>query len=370
VDDVHVLIVSLITLGDPRTLTGGYLYHQRVAALAPAFDARVRFVSIPMAPFPLPAVPAPVALCRAARQRPDVLLIDSIAAAYVGPWLPALRPRLPVAGMLHQPPGGIDHGRLRTRVQAKLDRLAYSRATRLLVASASLADDLVAQGVPSDKLVVVSPGRDVASERAEPSGDLRMGRRAALVSVGNWVARKGLLDLLDAVSRLPDDAATLHLVGDTDVELGYSARVRARLRAPDLAGRVVVHGPLPARRVAALYAAADVFVLASIREPYGTVYGEAMAAGLPVVGYRAGNLPHLIDDGEQGLIVPPGDVVALAAALGRLVGDPQVRARMGEGAARRAATFPTWHDSAARLFAELRAAAASPGTTRRERMQP
>jgi glycosyltransferase involved in cell wall biosynthesis len=73
--------------------------------------------------------------------------------------------------------------------------------------------------------------------------------------------------------------------------------VRARLSAADLAGRVVVHGPLPVAQVAAYYAAADAFVLASSREPYGTVYGEAMAAGLPVVGYAAGNLPHLARDG-------------------------------------------------------------------------
>ena len=77
--------------------------------------------------------------------------------------------------------------------------------------------------------------------------------------------------------------------------------MRARLSRPDLAGRVVVHGPLAAERVAALYRAADVFVLPSLREPYGTVWGEAMAVGLPVVGWRAGNLPHLAEHGREGL---------------------------------------------------------------------
>lgn len=78
-----MLIVSLLTLGDPHTLTGGYLYQQRVAALAPAFEARMHFVSLPLAPFPLPGVAVPVALRQAARQGPHALLIDSIAAAYV-----------------------------------------------------------------------------------------------------------------------------------------------------------------------------------------------------------------------------------------------------------------------------------------------
>jgi glycosyltransferase involved in cell wall biosynthesis len=360
--DAHGLMVSLITLGDPRTLTGGYLYHQRIAALAPRFGARVRFVSVPAAPFPLPIAAGPWVLRELARQHPDVVLLDSIAAGYLGPWLQASRRRAPVVAILHQPPGGIDHGPVRTTTQALLDRWAYRAAPRLLAASAALADDLRSAGLPPERLRVVPPGRDVAPSPGTPPGDLRRGRRAALLSVGNWVARKGLLDLLEAVSRLPEDAVTLHLVGDPDAEPGYAARVRARLGAADLAGRVVVHGPLPVAQVAAYYAAADAFVLASSREPYGTVYGEAMAAGLPVVGYAAGNLPHLARDGEEGLVVPTGDVAALTAALRRIAGDAALRTRLGAAAGRRAAGFPTWEETAARLFGELRAVVDAAGT--------
>ena len=364
-DDAHVLMVSLVTLGDPATLTGGYLYHQRIAALAPRFGACVRFVSLPAGPFPLPVGAGPLVLRRVARQRPDVLLLDSIAAGYLAPWLPIRRPRTPVAAILHQPPGGIDHGPLRTASQAVLDRWAYRCASPLLAASAALADDLAAAGLPRARLRVVAPGRDVAPSVVKPPGDLRLGRRVALLSVGNWVARKGLLDLLEAVSRLPDEDVTLHLAGDLDAEPDYGARVRARLAAPDLAGRVVVHGPLSVAQVAGLYAATDVFALASSREPYGTVYGEAMAAGLPVIGYAAGNLPHLARDGEEGLAVPPGDVAALTAALRRVVEDEALRARLGAAAARRATTFPTWENTAGRLFDELRAVTLSrPGTDR------
>jgi glycosyltransferase involved in cell wall biosynthesis len=118
---------------------------------------------------------------------------------------------------------------------------------------------------------------------------------------------------------------------------------------------VVVHGPLPIEEVAALYAAADVFALASTREPYGTVYGEAMAAGLPVVGYDAGNLRYLAHDGEEGLLVPAGDVVALSSAVRRVADDESLRASLGTAATRRAADFPTWSDTASALFAALRA---------------
>src|SRR5207302_5552651 len=112
----------------------------------------------------------------------------------------------------------------------------------------------------------------------------------------------------------------------------YGARVRDRLRQADLAERVVVHGPRSTSEVAAMYAACDAFVLPSLKEPYGTVYGEAMAFGLPVVGWRAGNLPYLASHEREGLLVPTGDVAGLAQALRRLAEDADLRARVGAAA--------------------------------------
>ncbi len=344
----------MLTLGDPGQLTGGYLYHVRMAEAAPEHGARLEFVSFPERPFPLAALDAPAVLQRARRLGPDVLVVDSIVAAYLGPWLTVRRSAIPLVGMLHQPPGGIDHGPARAAVQARLDRLAYRRAGLLLVASDSLADQLAAGGVPRDRLLVVPPGRDVAAAPGRVPGDLRRGSRAAFLCVANWVERKGLHSLLDAFARLPAEAATLHLAGDDRVDPRYAARLRARLARPDLAGRVVVHGPLSREDVAALYAAADAFVLPSVKEPYGTVYGEAMAAGLPVVGWRAGNLPYLAEHEREGLLVAPGNLDGLARALERLADDPALRHRLGEAARERALTWPTWRESAARFFGALR----------------
>lgn len=352
-----MLAVSLVTLGSPEQLTGGYLYHRRMAELAPQHDAHLALLAIPALPFPLPAAPAGRVLQRAARA--DVLVVDSIAAAFVAPWhgfrrrlasasRPS-RPSRPVVAMLHQPPGGIDHGWPRRPVQGALDRALYRRCDLLVLASETLTEEVA--GFPT---VVVAPGRDVAGAPSGPPIDLRHGRQAALLSVGNWVARKGTLDLLDAFGRLPPDLATLHLVGRTDVDQRYGTRVRARLGRPDLAGRVVVHGPVTRGEVAVFYASADVFVLPSYREPYGTVYGEAMAAGLPVVGWRAGNLAHLAQDGVEGRVLDPGDVAGLASALERLAADADYRHRLAIAALARGRRLPTWNDTARRFFGVLR----------------
>ncbi|HEX5502772.1 MAG TPA: glycosyltransferase family 4 protein, partial [Thermomicrobiales bacterium] len=192
----RTLLAALLTLGDPGRLTGGYLYHRRLAELAPRHGARLTFVSFPERPFPLAALDAGRVLRRAARTGADVLVLDSIVAAFLGPRLLARPQATPLVGMLHQPPGGIDHGPLRTALQVPLDRLAYRRARLLLVASEALADDLAARGVPRARLRVVPPGRDVAAAPGPPPGDLRRGRAAAFLCVANWVARKGLHSLL------------------------------------------------------------------------------------------------------------------------------------------------------------------------------
>jgi len=262
-----------------------------------------------------------------------------------------------MVGMLHQPPGGIDYGLPRRPIQAWLDRLAYARMGRLLVASDDLADQIRRQIDRPQRVRVVPPGRDVATQLITPPAPPRRGRRAAFLCVGNWIERKGILDLLQAFVRLDPAAATLHLVGDTAAGSSYGRQVWRRVSTADLAGRVVVHGPLPLAEVGGLYASVDAFVLPSLREPYGTVYGEAMAFGLPVVGWRAGNLPYLAHDEREGLLARPGDIAGLAAALQRLVEDPNLRERLGAAAKQRARSRPTWDQVAGLFFDHLREAA-------------
>jgi glycosyltransferase involved in cell wall biosynthesis len=136
-----------------------------------------------------------------------------------------------------------------------------------------------------------------------------------MLTVGNWVARKGILDLLVAFGHLPGDAATLHLVGRTDQDPAYTDRVQTRLAAPELRGRVVVHGPLPPHEVSPLYAGSDVFVLPSYEEAYGTVYGEA---------------------------------------LERVASDDEYRGRLSAAARVRGRQLPTWRESASLFFDTLK----------------
>ena len=220
--------VTLLTVGDPNRVTGGYLFHRRLADRAPDHGADVQFVSIPDLPLPWATVAGPVWLFAPETRNAEVLVLDSIAASAAALWLGHVR--APIVGMLHQPPGGIDAAQVQRRFRIPFDRRAYRACEILMVASQWLAGELEAGGLPADRIRVVAPGKDLDVAAGGSTGSdgvggidrasLRRDRLMAVVCVANWLPRKGILELLEAIAGMPDVAVTLHLVGDTPRRAG------------------------------------------------------------------------------------------------------------------------------------------------------
>lgn len=168
---------------------------------------------------------------------------------------------------------------------------------------------------------IEAPEEDVADHAAQlPSGDF-------LLFVGALSRHKGVRVLLDAYTRL-EDAPPLALIGIwADPELHLPAGTR-----------VFQHWPHAA--VMRAWQRCIIGIVPSIwPEPCPTVAMEAMLAGRPLVASRIGGLPDLVAHEETGLLAPPGDAGALAAALAHLLGDPALRRRMGAAGQRRVAAF-------------------------------
>jgi glycosyltransferase involved in cell wall biosynthesis len=203
--------------------------------------------------------------------------------------------------------------------------------------------------VAASRITVALPGVDVpARQRAVSSGPPK------LLAVGAVTPRKGYDVLVAALATLRDTEWSLTIVGARDRSPETVSSLKRQVEAAELSPRITLAGAITPDALAELYANADLFVLASHFEGYGMAYAEAIAHGLPVVGTTAGAIPDTVP-ADAAILVPPGDVTALAAALRRLITRPAERERLAGGAVRAASGLPTWQDAAAIISNTLEA---------------
>lgn len=221
--------------------------------------------------------------------------------------------------------------------------LTYHRNTAVIAVSPAVRSSIgsrmarFTQGPPIETLVHgVDPAtvRRGDAARAEGRKRLALGTDELVVgTVGNFTAKKDQANLLAAFATLPDAlAARLVLIGSGPLE----PDLRALVGRLDLEGRVVFTGSRD--DVSALLPAFDVFALSSRHEGLPIAMLEAMAAGIPVVATAVGGIPEALPDGT-GILVPPADRHALAAALHAALADPVLRTSLAAGAAARADQF-------------------------------
>jgi glycosyltransferase involved in cell wall biosynthesis len=226
------------------------------------------------------------------------------------------------------------------RILGLHDRLlALDRVNRIYVFSEWAREVNLRWGADPDKLDVVPPGFPLP-----PPVSRERGETFTFLFVGGDFERKGGFDLVDAfelVSRR-DPRARLTLVTDPSernpdrlihgwVSDARRHRVLAKLADLERQGIASHHvGVARGEVLKSFYPAADAFVLPTRAEGFGFTNVEAMSFGLPVISSTVGPIPEIVAEGETGLLVPPGDVKALADAMTRLVSDPEAARAMGE----------------------------------------
>jgi glycosyltransferase involved in cell wall biosynthesis len=167
-----------------------------------------------------------------------------------------------------------------------------------------------------------------------------------LLYVGRLAPEKGVDVLFEGfrifASRVPSPPPTLTLAGADFHGSPYGDALLRRIRDSEVGSRVMAPGYVPyGSELFDFYDRSDVFALASHTEGFPQSLLEAMARGLPVVSTSVGGIPRVVRDGHNGLLVPPNDPVALAAALERVVSDPLLAERLSiEG--QRSARAYTW----------------------------
>jgi glycogen synthase len=242
---------------------------------------------------------------------------------------------LPLVATLHATEAGRHQGWLPGSVSRTIHSIEWwltFQARRVVTCSGYMRWEVTRLfELPADKVDVVPNGVDAALWRVGPAAVAAARRRWAadgpLVAYGGrLVHEKGVQDLLAAVPRLRRRHPGLRVVvagtGPAAAEL------REQARSLRLGRSVTFAGFVPDADLAALVAAADCAVVPSRYEPFGMVALEAGAVGTPVVAADVGGLAEVVADGRFGLRFPAGDPAALAGAVSRLLGDPELGRRL------------------------------------------
>ncbi len=272
--------------------------------------------------------------------------------------LAALRHRCPLVVTVHT---SVRHTLRVTSARAAVLRLAgglaegraVRRADAVIALTRPAADRLLRHGVPDGRIRVIPPGHDPALFAAVTHDPFPRLPRPRVGYVGRIAPQKDVGTLIEAFGRVGVPAC-LVVVGDGP---GRQAAERRVLRSASLAGRVHFTGFLPHLKIPAVLQHLDVLVLATRYEELPSVLVEGMAAGLPVIASRVGGIPALVDHDVNGLLVPPGDPAALAAAITRVLAEPGTAARLSAAAGLTAERYawPALAREVALLYLELTA---------------
>jgi glycosyltransferase involved in cell wall biosynthesis len=343
------LRIELVVPGPLEQRTGGYIYDRRIVEGLRALGRQVRVHEL-AGRFPIVDELA----ITAARTTLETMgangvpVIDGLAL----PAFADLRLPRPWVALVHHPLA-LETGLSAAEADglAAVERQTLATASRLIVTSPQTRRDLAGYDIEAARVGVVLPGTDPAPV-ARGSG----GPGLTLLCVASLTPRKGHAVLLEALAGLRELPWRLACVGSAERDRVAAEAIRAAIARLRLDDRVRLIGEQSEAGLQPFYDAADLFVLASHHEGYGMVLAEALARGLPIVSTTAGAIPDTVP-AAAGILVPPGDPAALAAALRHVLTEPGLRARLAAGARAARRSLPNWGEAVRAFAVELDLAA-------------
>jgi glycosyltransferase involved in cell wall biosynthesis len=285
-----------------------------------------------------------------------VVLIDDLIASTVPDLLVPEADRLRLIVLVHMSLGEAPPGHQVPEAENR-EGAVLSAVTSVVTTSAWTRNRLLRRyPLPPAKVHVAEPGVDPAAL----AGGSAAG--SELLCVAAVAAHKAHDVLLAALAATADLAWRCMCVGTLDREPDFVTGLRHQAEQAGIADRVIFSGLRTGTDLDQAYATADVLVLPSHAETYGMVVTEALARGLPVITTAVGGLPEALgrtrDGRPPGLLVPPGDCAALAAALRQWLTDAGLRESLRAAARDRRTTLSGWDVTSNRIAQVLARAAA------------
>ena len=347
---LHVLVPRGVH--DPLRVSGGNSYDRQLCSALSRLGWQVQVVQVEGGWPWRPAV-GRRDLERALRDLADgtLVLVDGLLASRLPEVMVPASSRLRVVLLVHLPAGVDDE-------LARLPERRVAAAAASVVAPSAWCRDWLVRHYDLDpaRVHVAHPGVETAP--AAPGS----GSGTSLLSVGSVTEVKGQDHLVEALSDLCDLSWHWTCVGSTSVDPHFAERLVGTAAALGVAERCVFAGPLAGHDLEAAYADADLLVLPSRAETYGMVVTEALSRGTPVLAADVGGVGEALGETaaglRPGLLVGPGDVAGLAAALRRWLSDAGLRADLRAAALERRSGLAGWSVTAQLVGSVVREAAA------------
>lgn len=298
-----------------------------------------------------------------AQMTPDIIVEDSwlrrhlFLANCLGSRL--LRSRL--VPMVHDTSFGLGRSAL-GETAARVVLTAFLRPAHAVITPSRYTErEVHSYGVQLCRTHVVRPARQSLPDPGHRA--VRRSSGTVVLCVGKIQPHKGQMHFIQALASIRDTSVTAEIVGE-ERDPEYARELKQLATRLGLGGRISFTGRLedPAD-LACFYQRADILVVPSLHEGYGMAVVEGMSFGLPVVASNVGGIPEIIEDSVNGLLVPPGNPRALAAAITKLLECPEMAGTLGENAKRSPACKRTWEDVGKEYAAVL--ASLLPATDRR-----
>jgi glycosyltransferase involved in cell wall biosynthesis len=255
--------------------------------------------------------------------------------------------------LLHMPLAAILNAHADASAQ-RSERAVLRAAAGVVVTSEWTRQQILTRyAIPACRVHVARPGVDRVAAPARPV-------RGHLLCVGVLGHHKGQDLLVEALADLAEQDWHCVLAGPIDRDPDFVEQLRARITCLGYGHRVSLTGVLTGASLSHAYSTADLLVAPSRLETYGMTVTEALAHGLPVIAASVGGLPEALgstaDGTRPGQLVPPGDPAALAAALGKWLGDERHRHRLRAAAQQRRSTLRGWEQTTQEIANALTAA--------------
>lgn len=362
--------LHIVVPGELSTVTGGYEYVRHMIDGLRNLGWRIEVLQLD-ASFPQPSGAALLDAERqlAALDADTLTLIDGLALGAMPDIARRQAQRLRLLALVHHPLA-LETG-LPSALARQLrssERQALAAVRHVIVTSPGTREVLATYDVTPQRISVAEPGVDSVSPRLRRRTTQQTPLH--LLCVATLTPRKDHASLLQALASL-SFPWTLSCVGDATRHPDTTKQLHGLIEKHGLQDRVALHGKVSPAALDAQLDAADLFVLPTRFEGYGMAVAQALAAGLPVISTHTGSIPQLVAP-DAGIVVPPGDLDALRAAL-LAAFVPQRFNELAAGAYRVSALLGDWPRASQRLatiLTAVNATTARPAATIEPRVEP